>query len=132
MSLLTTKNLSINFKRMQGKHRVVNNIHFSIAKGETLGIVGESGSGKSVTAKAVMKLLDEQQTEVEADVIHYNGSDLAQLNQKEMTNVRGKEISMIFQDPMSAFNPTLKIGKQLIETAQVHLHLSKNKRRHVP
>jgi peptide/nickel transport system ATP-binding protein len=125
MSLLTTKNLSINFKRMQGKHRVVNNIHFSIAKGETLGIVGESGSGKSVTAKAVMKLLDEQQTEVEADVIHYNGSDLAQLNQKEMTNVRGKEISMIFQDPMSAFNPTMKIGKQLIETAQVHLHLSK-------
>lgn len=125
MSLLTTKNLSIDFKRMQGKHRVVNNIHFSIAKGETLGIVGESGSGKSVTAKAVMKLLDEQQTEVEADVIHYNGSDLAQLNQKEMTNVRGKEISMIFQDPMSAFNPTMKIGKQLIETARVHLHLSK-------
>jgi peptide/nickel transport system ATP-binding protein len=125
MSVLTTENLSVDFKRMNETRRVVNQINFSIAKGETLGIVGESGSGKSVTAKAVMKLLDEQQAEVKADAINYNGNDLAQLNQKHMTSVRGKEISMIFQDPMSAFNPTMKIGKQLIETARVHLHLTK-------
>ncbi len=125
MSLLTTKNLSIDFKRMHQTNRVVNQINLSLAKGETLGIVGESGSGKSVTAKAVMKLLDEKQTEVTVETLNYNGDNIADLTQKQMTNVRGKEISMIFQDPMSAFNPTMKIGKQLIETARVHLRLSK-------
>lgn len=130
MSVLTTENLSVDFKRMNETHRVVNQINFSIAKGETLGIVGESGSGKSVTAKAVMKLLDEQQTEVAIETLDYNGNDIASLNQKQMTKVRGKEISMIFQDPMSAFNPTMKIGKQLIETARVHLQLSKKEATH--
>lgn len=130
MSVLTTENLSVDFKRMNETRRVVNQINFSIAKGETLGIVGESGSGKSVTAKAVMKLLDEQQTEVAIETLDYNGNDIASLNQKQMTKVRGKEISMIFQDPMSAFNPTMKIGKQLIETARVHLRLSKKEATH--
>lgn len=124
-SLLEVKDLSVNFKQLNHMHTVVKRVHFNVAPGETLGIVGESGSGKSVTAKAVMHLLDEHQTDVTVQSMHYRNEKISSFSQKQMEKIRGKEMSMIFQDPMSAFNPTMKIGKQLIETARAHLKLSK-------
>ena len=84
-------------------------------KGETLAIVGESGSGKSVTTKTIMRLLPPGNSEIKSGEILFDGKDLAKLTDKEMQKIRGKDISMIFQDPMTSLNPTMKMGKQIME-----------------
>ena len=96
-------------------------------KGETLGIVGESGSGKSVTAKAIMQLLSPQSARITSGLIEYEGKPISTYNEKEMELIRGREVSMIFQDPMSSFNPTIKIGKQIDEMSIKHRGLSPQK-----
>ncbi|SEO42598.1 peptide/nickel transport system ATP-binding protein [Amphibacillus marinus] len=122
--ILTVENLSVSFNNAQQQVQAVKQVSLSIAKGETLGIVGESGSGKSVTARAIMQLLPEHSVDISADRIDFQTQKLTQFNDKEMQTIRGQEISMIFQDPMSSFNPTIKIGKQIDEMSTKHRKLS--------
>ncbi|PXW87351.1 peptide/nickel transport system ATP-binding protein [Streptohalobacillus salinus] len=122
-SLLNLENVSVRFQSTDRSIDAVKSISFQVGPGETLGIVGESGSGKSVTAKAIMQLLP-LQAEVEAKQISYQSENLHQASKKRMEDIRGKEISMIFQDPMSAFNPIMKIGKQIDEMVIKHRGLS--------
>ncbi|WP_066189549.1 MULTISPECIES: ABC transporter ATP-binding protein [Gracilibacillus] len=122
--ILAVKNLSVTFHSEQQVVSSVQRVSFSVGKGETLGIVGESGSGKSVTAKAIMQLLPEHTARIEADAINYQSQDISTFSNKGMQQIRGQEISMIFQDPMSSFNPTMKIGQQIDEMSIKHRNLS--------
>src|SRR5699024_4888749 len=98
---------------------------FDLNAGETLAIVGESGSGKSVTAKSIMKLLPKKSTFIHNGAINYKGKNLLTYSQKEIEKLRGKEISMVFQDPMTSLNPTMKVGKQVMEGLRIHQSLRK-------
>lgn len=118
-------NLKVNFKTMQGIINVININHLSIDKGQILGLVGESGAGKSVLAFTILQILGETQCIIESGEIFFNGKDLLKNNKKEMLNIRGKKIAMIFQDPMSTLNPVLTIGEQLITVIQKNMNLSK-------
>lgn len=126
-NLLDIKNLSVAFQTTQQNIQAVKQISLSVQKGETLGIVGESGSGKSVTAKAIMQLLPSHSARLTTGMIDYQGQTISLFNEKEMEKIRGHEISMIFQDPMSSFNPTIKIGKQIDEMSIKHRGLSAQK-----
>ncbi|GGB57607.1 oligopeptide ABC transporter ATP-binding protein OppF [Lentibacillus populi] len=123
--LLSIKNLHVSFQTYAGKVKAVRGADISVKKGETLAIVGESGSGKSVTAKAIMGLLPVQNASIDDGQIEFSGKDLLTLKKREMQKVRGSEIAMIFQDPMTALNPTMKVGKQVIESAIKHRKLGK-------
>jgi len=112
---LEVRNLSISFKTNQGTVKAVRQISFQIKQGETLAIVGESGSGKSVTAKAILGILAGNSV-VENGEIIYDGQDLLKFTEADFNRIRGNRITMIFQDPLSALNPIMKIGKQLTET----------------
>ena len=101
-------------------------VSFSLKKGETLAIVGESGSGKSVTAKSIMRLLPKHSAVIPQGEIKFEGRDLLDLPLKDMQKVRGSEISMVFQDPMTSLNPTMKIGKQIMEGLKKHQTLTKS------
>ena len=126
MDLLTVKNLSVAFSSYAGEVKAVRNVSFSVKEGETLAMVGESGCGKSVTAKAIMGLLNSSSANIsENTVIEYNGVDLAKLKRKELNKIRGSEISMIFQDAMTSLNPTMTIGKQIVETIRQHEKIGK-------
>ncbi|MDF1507447.1 ABC transporter ATP-binding protein [Robertmurraya sp. DFI.2.37] len=124
--ILEVKDLHISFHTFSGEVQAIRGVNFDLLKGETLAIVGESGSGKSVTTKALMRLLPESNSEIKAGEILFDGKDLAKLSDKAMQKLRGKEISMIFQDPMTSLNPTMKIGKQIIEPIVKHQKLSKS------
>src|SRR5699024_3574198 len=115
------------FQSSQDDLQVINDISFSVRTGETLGIVGESGSGKSVTAKTIMQLLPFQSARLTAGLIEYDSKPISTYNETEMEQIRGREIGMIFQDPMSSFNPTIKIGKQIDEMSIKHHRLSAEK-----
>ena len=117
--LLEVKNLRTYFHTFKGVVKAVDGISFSLGKGEILGIVGESGSGKSVTCFSVLKLIEEP-GEVQADEIWFQGKDITQASEKEMTKIRGKDISMVFQDPMTSLNPLYTIGKQIEEMLILH------------
>lgn len=126
MGLLHVQNLSVTFKTYAGEVKAVRNVSFSVKEGETLAMVGESGCGKSVTAKAIMGLLNSSSGEISDDsVIEYNGTDLTKLRRKELNKIRGNEISMIFQDAMTSLNPTMTIGKQIVETIRQHENIGK-------
>lgn len=112
--LLNVKDLHVFFKTQKKKLHAVRGAHFQLFEGETLGIVGESGSGKSAMAKAIVKLVAPHSTLLSGEV-WYEGQNLLSLTEKEMQKIRGKEIGMIFQDPMTSLNPTMKVGKQIIE-----------------
>ncbi|PVW15065.1 ABC transporter ATP-binding protein [Marixanthomonas spongiae] len=118
--LLSVTNLSISFGTKKDRVEIIHGVSFSIAKNEILGVVGESGSGKSVTAMAIMGLLPKQNAHIEGTV-NFQGNDLLKLDSKKMRNLRGKEIAMIFQEPMSALNPSLSCGFQVSEILQHHL-----------
>lgn len=124
--LLEVNNLNIYFKTEDKKHstHAVRNFSFTISEGEMLGVVGESGSGKSITNLALMGLLPDT-AEVTADRLKFNGKNLLSLSDREFTKIRGNEIAMIFQDPMSALNPYLTVEYQLCETIMAHNHISK-------
>lgn len=121
--LLEVKNLHISFHTYAGIVNAVRGVNFSVKKGETFAIVGESGSGKSATAKALMKLLPPLQAKIKADGIFFRGKNLVNFSDKEMQRIRGSDISMIFQDPMTALNPTMTVGKQVSESVRKHQHL---------
>jgi oligopeptide transport system ATP-binding protein len=124
--ILEVKDLHISFHTFSGEVQAIRGVDFDLLKGETLAIVGESGSGKSVTTKAIMRLLPESNSEIKNGEILFEGKDLAKLSNKAMQKIRGKDISMIFQDPMTSLNPTMKIGKQIIEPIVKHQNLSKS------
>jgi oligopeptide transport system ATP-binding protein len=123
-ALLEVKNLRTTFRTEDGPVTAVNGLSFSLAAGETLGIVGESGSGKSVTALSIMRLLARNAT-VSADAIRFNGEDLQSKSEAEMRKIRGHEIAMIFQDPMTSLNPVITVGEQIAEAVRLHLDLSR-------
>jgi len=118
--LLEVKNLRINFKTYAGLVQAVRGVDFTLAKGETLAIVGESGSGKSVTSNALMRLISQPAGRYEDGQILFEGKDLLKLSEREMESIRGNEIAMIFQDPMTALNPTMRVGKQIMEVILTH------------
>ena len=118
--LLEVKNLRINFKTYAGLVQAVRGVDFTLAKGETLAIVGESGSGKSVTSNALMRLIPQPAGRYEDGQILFEGKDLLKLSEREMESIRGNEIAMIFQDPMTALNPTMRVGKQITEVILTH------------
>ncbi|MCP3026680.1 ABC transporter ATP-binding protein [Halobacillus sp. A5] len=124
--LLEVKNMHVSFDTYGGEVQAVRGVNFSLNKGETLAIVGESGSGKSVTTKALMKLIPMPPGRIKEGEILFEGRDLAKLSEKEMQKIRGKEISMIFQDPMTSLNPTMKVGNQIAEGLIKHQKLSKS------
>lgn len=123
-NLLEVRNLRTHFQTYAGTVQAVNGISFSVAPGEALGIVGESGCGKSVTATSIMRLLPPNGKIVEGE-IDFDGRDLASLSEREMQHIRGNEISMIFQDPMTSLNPVLKIRTQISESLQLHQNMTK-------
>lgn len=122
--VLEVRNLHTYFFTEKGTIRAVNGVDFEIEAGKTLGIVGESGSGKSITSMSILQLLEEPGEIVDGEVI-FNGKNLIGVTEKEMREVRGNEISMIFQEPMTSLNPVLKIGDQLAEPLKLHQGLSK-------
>lgn len=123
--VLDVKNLNVSFDTFAGEVKAIRGVDFTVNKGETLAIVGESGSGKSVTTKSIMRLLPNKIGYIKEGEILFNGKDLAKLSEKEMQKIRGKDISMIFQDPMTSLNPTMKIGGQIAEGLIKHQNLSK-------
>lgn len=123
--ILEVKDLNISFHTFAGEVKAIRGVNFDLYKGETLAIVGESGSGKSVTTKSIMRLLPEHNSEIKGGQILFEGKDLAKASEKEMQKIRGKDISMIFQDPMTSLNPTMTVGKQIIEPLLKHQKLSK-------
>lgn len=122
--VLQVKNLYITFNTFSGKVHAVRGVNFDLHKGETLAIVGESGSGKSVTNKAIMGILSKN-ANIEDGQILYKDKDLTKFSDKQFTKIRGSEISMIFQDPMSSLDPVMKIGKQIMEAMLVKENISK-------
>ncbi|MEH7455122.1 ABC transporter ATP-binding protein [Gottfriedia acidiceleris] len=123
--ILEVKDLCVSFYTHAGEVQAVRGVSFDLKKGETLAIVGESGSGKSVTSKALMGLIPNPPGKIKSGEILFDGKDLAKLSDKEMQNIRGKEISMIFQDPMTSLNPVLTIGYQITEGLIKHQKMSK-------
>jgi len=124
--LLEVKDLSVSFKTFFGEVEAVRNISFDVGKSQTVAIVGESGCGKSVTANSIMQLLPMPPAFFKNGEILFNGTDLLKKSDKEMQAIRGNEISMVFQDPMTSLNPTMKIGKQIVEGLVKHQKLSKD------
>ena len=122
--LLDVKGLTTQFNSKKGPQIVVDNVDFNVKKGEVMGIVGESGCGKSVTSLSILQLLDKN-GEIKDGEILFQNTNLLTKKEKEMKNIRGKEISMIFQDPMSSLNPVLTIGRQISEVIEKHEKLSK-------
>ncbi|MFC4558064.1 ABC transporter ATP-binding protein [Virgibacillus kekensis] len=118
--ILEVKDLHVTFSTYGGTVKAVRGVNFHLNKGETLAIVGESGCGKSVTSNAVMRLIPNPPGKISNGQILFKGKDLTQVSEKAMRSIRGVDISMIFQDPMTALNPTLTIGTQLIEGLKEH------------
>lgn len=128
--ILEVKNLEVSFKTYAGISHAVRGIDFYLNKGETLAIVGESGCGKTVTSKSIMRLLPESNTIIgkESEIL-FHGEDILKKSEKKMVSIRGSKISMIFQDPMTSLNPTMKIGEQIAESILIHRKVSKEQAR---
>ena len=122
--ILEVNNLRVSFRTYNGNVQAVRGIDFKLFEGETLAIVGESGSGKSVTTKAILGILPKNSI-IEDGQILYKGDDLTKYKEKDFYKLRGKEISLIFQDPLSALNPIMRIGKQITEALVLREHMTK-------
>lgn len=127
--LLQVKNLAVSFSTYRGKVKTVRDVSFSVDEGKTIGIVGESGCGKSVTSHAIMGLLPRENSKIEHGQITFNDRNITDLSEKEMNRLRGNEIAMIFQDPMTSLNPVLTIGTQIQESLFLHKKLTKQQAR---
>jgi oligopeptide transport system ATP-binding protein len=125
-TVLEVKDLVTRFNTPEGVVHAVNGVSFNLDEGETLAIVGESGSGKSVTMLTLMKLIPSPPGRVEKGEAHFLGKDLLKLSNEEIRHVRGAQMAMIFQDPMTSLNPVLTIGKQLMEPMLLHLAMNKD------
>ena len=123
-TILSVKNLQVSFQTFDGKVQAVRGIDFDLKKGETLAIVGESGSGKSVTTRSIMQLLSSNAF-IENGEIIFEQENILEKSESEMQQIRGKKIAMIFQDPMTSLDPTMKVGMQVAESMIKHLKLSK-------
>lgn len=123
--LLEVKNLEVAFQTYAGEVKAVRGVNFHLDKGETLAIVGESGSGKSVTSQTIMRLIPMPPGKITNGQILFNGEDLVTKTDKQMEQIRGKDIGMIFQDPMTSLNPTMKVGQQIMEVLIKHQNMSK-------
>ncbi|WP_102336138.1 ABC transporter ATP-binding protein [Salimicrobium jeotgali] len=125
-NLLEVNNLHVSFDTYGGEVKAVRGVDFSVKKGETLAIVGESGSGKSVTTKALMGLIPSPPGRIKEGEILFEGKDLTKMKDKELSKIRGKDIAMIFQDPMTSLNPTMKVGNQIMEGLIKHQKKSRS------
>src|SRR5436305_2518450 len=124
MALLEVENLQTHFRTPDGVNRAVDGVSFEVREGETLAVVGESGCGKSVTANSILRLIPEPPGRI-AGAIRFQGTDLLALDEPAMREIRGNDISMIFQEPMTSLNPVLTIGRQLGETLRLHQGLDR-------
>jgi oligopeptide/dipeptide ABC transporter ATP-binding protein len=122
-ALLQVRNLSTTFLTSAGVVRAVDGVSWEVQAGETVALVGESGCGKSVSALSIMRLVSEPAGRIEGGEIFYKGRDLLKLSEPEMQRVRGREIAMVFQEPMTSLNPVLTIGRQLTEGLEIHLNM---------
>lgn len=123
-NLLTIKDLVVEFTADKEIIHAVNHVSIEINKGETLGLVGETGAGKTTIAKSIMRILPKPQGRIKSGQIIFDGEDVLSLDENDMQKIRGNKISMIFQDPMSALNPVVSVGKQIAETIKLHQKLS--------
>lgn len=123
--VLQVKDLSTTFRTERGNLKAVDGVDFCVKRGEILGIVGESGCGKSVTVQSIMRLYDEKKTASYLGEILFQGKNLLLLPYRDMKKIRGKEISMVFQDALSALNPLMKIGDQITEAIRIHTKIDK-------
>ena len=123
-TILSIENLRIHFETFAGEVQAIRGVNLKLQKGETLALVGESGSGKSVTAKSVMKLLSNNAV-VKEGTITFKGENILEKSERDMQSIRGKKIAMVFQDPMTSLDPTMKIGKQITEVIIKHEKASK-------
>lgn len=121
---IEVKNLKVHYTSEGKEIHAVNNVSFSLQKGETLGLVGETGAGKTTIAKSILRILPEPPARVDSGEILLEGIDLLKLSNDEMRRIRGKRISMIFQDPMTALNPVMRVGKQIAEGIALHEKIS--------
>jgi oligopeptide/dipeptide ABC transporter ATP-binding protein len=127
--LLQVKNLKTSFFTPEGEVRAIDGVSFEIGEGKTLGLVGESGCGKSVTSLSIMRLIPSPPGKIVGGEIFYRGRDLLKLNNEEMRKIRGNEISMIFQEPMTSLNPVFTVGNQIGEAIKLHQGLGKRETR---
>jgi oligopeptide/dipeptide ABC transporter ATP-binding protein len=127
--LLQVKDLQTSFFTPEGEVRAIDGVSFEIGEGKTLGLVGESGCGKSVTSLSIMRLIPSPPGKIVGGEIFYRGRDLLRLNNEQMRKIRGNEISMIFQEPMTSLNPVFTVGNQIGEAIQLHQGLGKRETR---
>lgn len=120
MSMLDINNLTVEFHTTEGIVHAVNDVSLSIDQGMTLGLVGETGAGKTTTALSILRLLQDPPAKIVSGEIFFEGVDLLKLKEGDMHNIRGNDISMIFQDPMTALNPVLRVGDQIAEVIKLH------------
>ena len=120
---LCVNNLSVSFTGDNGKVIAVDDVSFTLEKGKILGVIGESGCGKSTLALSIMQLLPEKISKIEQGDILFNGDDLSKFTEEKLENLRGNEISMIFQEPMTSLNPLFKVGRQIGEPLKIHKHI---------
>ena len=125
-NILTVKDLKTYFYTASGIAKAVDGVSFNIAKGETMGIVGESGSGKSVSSSSIIRLLPPRTGKIVGGSIEFEGKDVLALSKKELNDFRGKDIAVIFQDPMTSLDPVFKIGKQMTEMIMAHQNVTKD------
>lgn len=123
--ILEIKDLCVEFQTVEGTVKAINHLNYTLHKGEKLGIVGESGSGKSVSSLGIMQLIPNPPGKIVAGEILYKGQDLVKTSEKDMQKIRGNEISMIFQEPMTSLNPIIKCGKQIAESLRLHRGMNK-------
>lgn len=124
--ILEVENLNVSFNTYAGEVKAVRGVSFELCRGETLAFVGESGCGKTVTAKSILRLLKPPFAVIKPESrIVCNGKDVLKMNQKELCEFRGDEVGMIFQDPMTSLNPTMTVGKQIMESLMIHKKLDK-------
>ena len=123
--LFSIDGLSVSFFLNKEEKKILHDISYNLHENEILGIVGESGSGKSISALSILGLLPKNISEITSGTITFEGEDLVNLSNKSFQNIRGRKISMIFQEPMSALNPSMTCGKQVFEILERHTSLSK-------
>ncbi|PTX59124.1 oligopeptide transport system ATP-binding protein [Melghirimyces profundicolus] len=123
--ILEVNDLHVSFKTYNGEVQAVRSVSFDVKKGETVAIVGESGCGKSVTSQSIMRLIPEPPGWIKSGEVLFDGKDLTKVSEKEMEGIRGKDIAMIFQDPMTSLNPTMTVGKQIMEGLVKHQNMGK-------
>lgn len=124
-NLLEIKNLTVSYKTQDGVVHAVNDLNLKVGNCETLGFVGETGAGKTTTAMAVMRLIPKPPGRIENGQILFEGQDLLTLSDKKMRKIQGKDISMIFQDPMTSLNPVIRVSEQIMEMIRLHTKVSK-------